>query len=117
MAVETKTPDPLMQKIDGRKLGMIQTGGETHEKPDDPPEELNAFEKMEKNVYVNLLKLWIKPNKIGPKGAPSTEQEDRNAFFKKIELQTLEFLRKFFEEDIPPEVANSMQAKYKDLSP
>ncbi len=111
---EAKPKDPLMKKVDGSRLGVLQTGGEDHRKPDDPPEELTPFEQMEKRVYVNLLGRWITPNKLGPE---STDQQDRMSFTKKIEGQTLAFLRRFFEEDVPDEVIASVQTKYKDLSP
>ncbi len=106
----------LLKKVDADKLGVLQTGmvGKSNRKADDPPEQLNAYEKMEKQVYVNLLLMWLTPNKLGPK---STEAEDKRSMTNKIERQDLSFLRRFFEEDVPIEVISATQAKYKDLSP
>jgi len=91
-------------------------GGEVFMRDDTPrPDEvLSELETGKKEAYLELLLNWIIPVKAGVK---TTVEQDRASFAGKMNKQRLPELKRFFEIEIPQEVKDAIQRKYKDISP
>ncbi|MBW2672501.1 MAG: hypothetical protein JRD89_03675 [Deltaproteobacteria bacterium] len=99
-----------------RSGAVARNGGDVYTRDDrsQPRETLTPNEQIEKGVYIDLLKRWVTPDSLGKK---STAEEDMEVFVTKISRTPLEDLKGFFEFDLPLEVREAIQARYRDISP
>jgi hypothetical protein len=108
------------ESLDGTKgevsAGAVARSGEVVMRDDSsqPKERLDPEQKIEKGVYIDLLKRWVTPDSLGKK---STPEQDMEVFVSKINKTPLEGLKRFFEFDLPLEVRDAIQARYRDISP
>ena len=91
-------------------------GGEAFTKDDTPPapEVLDPEQKGERQALMKLLSQWCVPLRQGFK---TDEATNRAAFLKRLEAQTYTDLWKFFDIQVPGEVIDAVNRRFKDISP
>lgn len=115
---ELKKSD-LKKIFDETKSGKISAGVvgspeaplyvKDEEKPVMTPEE-----EVEARVLRNLLLRWIDPPKLSEKSKP---EDDKRMLSRKVQGQSLQDLRRFFDIDLPDDAVYALRRKYQDISP
>ncbi len=93
-----------LKKVDASQKDVLQTGfvdGEAVKKESPPPADpLSQMEQGEKLAYQRILKQLVPTFPLN-----------------KLEKQTLEGLRRFFEAEVSPIIQETIQDRFKNISP
>lgn len=108
--------DSLQGQTNTPISGVVARDGEpfTKELTPEPPPVLTLEQQHEKQTLIKVLDKWLVPAQTTTKIDP---ERDHASLMAKLRAQTLDDLWKFFDVEIPAEVKEYMQSKYRDISP
>jgi len=110
-------PSDVKKIFDGTKSGVVVSG--VVGTPDAPlyvkgEPELTPEEEIEVRVLRALLLKWIDPPKLSERSKP---EDDRRMVNRKVQGQSLQEIRRFFELELTDDVVYALRRKYNDISP
>lgn len=115
-AVVKEAFESLNGDVGTEVAGIVSRNGPvfTKERHTEPQPELTHDEQIEKRTLIKLLDQWVVPAQADTK--PDAER-DRNLFRRKLEAQPLSGLWRFFDVQIPGDIIDRIQQRYRDISP